>query len=186
LWGGLGIVLGAVALLLALALIVDWFASNLWLGRLAPFAAFAMLAIGIMAVTIFSFGIMFSYLIAIFTHKPVRRGMFGRIIFDPPLDYSFGRVGLATAGAGLMLSLIVLVIVWLGTPLGELWLWLLLSALLVVVGAQLCMAYLMIRVLEELTRRAASTQRDLVDTAAVVELTLPEVTIPIEAAVSTT
>lgn len=161
LWGGIGLLCVGAAALLALLMLGDRLASGSWLGGLAPFAAFAMLVLGVTGVSIFSFGVMFSYLIAIFTRRPVRRGMFGRVIFDPPLDYSFGRMGLLTAGGGLAVSLVGLGLLWQGWVLGDLWLWLLLSALLIVVGGQLGMAYLVIRVLEELTRREASARRDL-------------------------
>lgn len=162
LWGGIGLALGAVAALLAVILVADWLAGNVVLGALSPFAAFAMLVFGVTGASVFSFGVMFSYLVAIFTGEPVRRGMFGRVIFDPPLDYSFGRMGVATAGVGILVSAFALVLILQGWNLVQLWLWLLLSALLIVVGAQLGMAYLVIRVLDELSARAASTQRDLV------------------------
>lgn len=165
LWGGIGLGLGALALLLALGLIVDWLGGNMLLRALAPLAAFAMLVLGITGATVFSFGVMFSYLIAIFTHKPVRRGMFGRVLFDPPLDYSFGWMGIVTAGAGVTLGMVALLLVRQGASVSQMWFWLVLSALLIVVGAQLGMAYLVIRVLDELTRREASAARDLADPA---------------------
>lgn len=162
-WGGIGLAFGAVSAVLALLLVVDWANSGALLGVLAPLAAFAMLVFGVLGASIFSLGVMFSYLIAIFTHKPVRRGMFGRVIFDPPLDYYFGRIGGLAALGGLICSGVALTLIAMGWSLTQLWLWLLLGALLIVVGAQLGMSYLVIRVLDELAQREASVQRDLVE-----------------------
>jgi glycosyltransferase involved in cell wall biosynthesis len=172
-WGGLGLAMGAIAVLLALLLVADGLTGNLMLKTLAPFAAFVMLVLGVLGASIFSLGVMFSYLIAIFTDQPVRRGMFGRVIFDPPLDYSFGWMGMLSAGAGILISLAAFVMLWQGAALGALWLWFLLSALLIMVGAQLSISYLVIRVLDELTRRPASAQRDLNDGSHTVEITNP-------------
>lgn len=174
-WGGLGLAMGAVAVLLAVLLVIDWLLSNQLLGPYAPFAAFAMLVSGVLGASIFSLGVMFSYLIAIFTDKPVRRGMFGRVIFDPPLDYSFGWVGMLTAGAGVMVSVAALVMSLQGMGLEELWLWFLLGALLIMVGVQLGVSFVVIRVLDELTRRHASAQRDLVESESEIILTAPGV-----------
>lgn len=165
-WGGLGLVMGAAAFLLALLLVVDWLTGNQLLGTFAPFAAFLMLVLGVLGASIFSLGVMFSYLIAIFTDKPVRRGMFGRVIFDPPLDYSFGWLGLVTAATGIGVSIAAFAMSLQGAALAQLWLWFLLGALLIVVGVQLAVSYVVIRVLDELTRRHAAAQRDLVESEA--------------------
>lgn len=162
-WGGIGLALGGAAALLALVLIADWLMGNTWLAHLSPFFAFAMLVCGVLGTSIFSLGVMFSYLIAILTHKPVRRGMFGRVIFDPPLDYYFGRIGACAALSGILVSGIALWLITQHWTFEELWIWIVLGSLLIVVGAQLCMSYLVIRVLDELAQREASTQRDLVD-----------------------
>src|SRR4030095_1403683 len=103
------------------------------------------------------------YIIAIFTHRPVRRGMFGRVLFDPPLDYSFARIGVVAALLGGIVSVSALVLYAQGRALNELWLWLLFGALLIVVGAQFGIAFIVIRVLDELAQREATAQRDLAE-----------------------
>jgi hypothetical protein len=174
-WGGIGLALVVVAGLLAAILVADWFLAGSLLGDWGPFVAFPMLVLGVTGASVFVFGVMFSYLIAIFTNKPVRRGMFGRVIFDPPLDYSFGWMGLLAGAIGILIGGGSLVLLGQGSSLNQIWVWLLLSALLFLVGAQLAMAYLVIRVLDELTQRKVSTQRDLqepneVETTEVVEV----------------
>lgn len=165
-WGGVGLAMGAVATVLAFLLVLGWLSGGQMLGAFAPFAAFLMLVMGVLGASIFLLGVMFSYLIAIFTDKPVRRGMFGRVIFDPPLDYSFGWLGSLTAIAGILVSLAAFAMSLKGSGLEQLWLWFLLGALLIMVGVQLGVSYVVIRVLDELTHRHASAQRDLVESEA--------------------
>lgn len=169
-WGIVGLALGALCALLALSLIADWISSNGLLGHLAPLAAFIMLVCGVAGVSVFSLGVTFSYIIAIFTGRPVKRGMFGRVIFDPPLDYAFGRIGGIVASIGIVISAVVFFLLLRNGSLEQLWLWLLLGALLIFVGGQLGMAYVVIRVLEELAKRETTAQRDLVDSTTSVEL----------------
>ncbi len=175
-WGIIGLALGAVAAMLALLLIADWISGNVLLKTLAPIAAFIMLVFGVAGVSVFSLGVMFSYMIAIFTRRPVQRGMFGRVIFDPPLDYAFGWIGVTVASIGIALSAVVFWMLLQNGSLEQLWLWLLLGALLIFVGGQLGMAWIVIRVLEELAKRETTAQRDLVDSTASVEM--PNETIP--------
>ncbi len=160
-WGGIGLALGALAALIALILFADWIFVNRFLQSYAPYAAFAMLVLGVLGTSVFSLGVMFSYLIAIFTHKPVRRGMFGRVIFDPPLDYYFGRIGAIAALSGIVISGIALALVAQEWTFEDMWFWLVFGSLLIVVGAQLGMSYLVIRVLDELAQREARTRREL-------------------------
>ena len=127
--------MGLVTVLLAIVLIVDWLAGNALLKTRRALLYLAMLVFGVMGASVFSFGVMFSYLIAIFTDKPVR-GMFGRVIFDPPLDYSFGWLGAVIATSGIVVSVIALVLLVQGLGLAQIWFWLLLGALLIVVGGR--------------------------------------------------
>lgn len=169
-WGLVGLVLGGVAALLAMVLLVDWASANTLLGKFAPFAAFVMLVFGVAGVSVLTLGVTFSYLIAIFTGRPVKRGMFGRVIFDPPLDYAFGRIGVIVAGAGIAISAIVFALLVGDGSFEQLWVWLTLGALLIFVGGQLAMAWIVIRVLEELAKRETTAQRDLADSPQSVEL----------------
>lgn len=169
-WGGIGLALGAIAAILAILLIADWGMDHALLQSLAPFAAFTMLVAGVLGASVFSLGVMFSYLIAIFTNKPVQRGMFGRVIFDPPLDYYFGRIGAFAALSGVFTSGIALVLIAQLWSLEDMWIWLVLGSLLIVVGAQLIISYLVIRVLDELSEREATIQRDLVESGETLEV----------------
>jgi glycosyltransferase involved in cell wall biosynthesis len=169
-WGIVGLALGLVAALLALVLLADRLTANSLLAGYAPLAAFVMLVCGVSGVSVFSLGITFSYMIAIFTGRPVKRGMFGRVIFDPPLDYAFARIGTVLAGAGVVMSVIVLVLFSQSRSLEQLWFWLTFGALLIFVGGQLVMSWIVLRVLEELAKREITAQRDLADPVSAVEL----------------
>lgn len=177
-WGIVGLALGSVAVLLALLLVADWISANALLQKFAPLAAFIMLVFGVAGASVFSLGVMFSYMIAIFTGRPVKRGMFGRVIFDPPLDYAFGRIGVTVATIGIAMSAIVFVLLLQNGSLAQLWLWLLLGALLIFVGGQLGMAWMVMRVLEELAKREVTAQRDLVDSTASEEMQTQAMPVP--------
>lgn len=172
-WGLVGLVLGGVAGLVALVLLADLVSANSLLYKFAPFAAFVMLVFGVAGVSVLTLGVTFSYLIAIFTGRPVKRGMFGRVIFDPPLDYAFGRIGVIVGATGIAISAIVFVLLVRNGSFEQLWVWLTLGALLIFVGGQLGMAWIVIRVLEELAKRESTAQRDLGDSTPSVELVRP-------------
>ncbi len=159
--GGFGIVLGLLAILLGVLALVGGLFNGSPVSPLGMYAAFGAVVLAIAGVSLFALGVMFSYLIALFTKKPVRRGMFGRVIFDPPLDYQFGWMGLVSIAAGIAFSLVAFVMSLSGWNMDRLWLGLIVGALLIVIGIQLAITWLVLRVLEELARRQVSTQRDL-------------------------
>jgi glycosyltransferase involved in cell wall biosynthesis len=127
------------------------------------YALFGATVLSVVGISLFSLGAMFNYLVALFHKRPVRQGLFGKPIFNPPLDTQFGWMGLAAIAAGSMLSLIALGLSLGGWPMERLWFYLLASALLVIVGLQLAISWLVMRVLEQLAQRDASAQRDLVE-----------------------
>ncbi len=98
---------------------------------------------------------------ALFHREPVRQGLFGKPIFDPPLDRQFGWMGLLAMVAGLVLGGVSLGFGLAGWPVSRLWLWLLGSALLVLVGVQLAISWVVMRVLEGLSQREGLVTADL-------------------------
>jgi hypothetical protein len=96
--------------------------------------------------------------------------MFGRVIFDPPLDYAFGRIGVMVATVGIVTSAVVFVLLAQNGSLEQMWFWLTFSGLLIFVGGQLVMSWIVLRVLEELARRETTTQQDLTEPAPAVEM----------------
>ncbi|MGE5138916.1 MAG: glycosyltransferase family 2 protein, partial [Rudaea sp.] len=132
--GSVGLTLGIVALAVLAVLVVDQFLSAQGTGAVDWFLAFLTLVLAVAGVSLLTLAVMFSYLIAIFTQRPVRRGIFGHVIFDPPLDYRFGSIGLASMAAGAVVGLVTLAFGLSGRTIDQLWLFLLGSALLILIG----------------------------------------------------
>lgn len=127
------------------------------------YALFITTVLIVVGISLFSLGAMFNYLVALFHKHPMRQGLFGKPIFNPPLDHHFGWLGVIFAGAGIVLSVSAFALSLHGWEITRLWLYQLTSALLFIVGLQLCGAWVVMRVLEELAQREGSAQRDLVE-----------------------
>jgi glycosyltransferase involved in cell wall biosynthesis len=133
------------------------------------FAVFGALVLSVAGVSIFALGATFNYLVSIFRGEPARQGLFGRPIFDPPLDRHFGWLGLLVASFGAAVGGASLALgIWGGWDVARLWLWLLLSALLALVGLQLFLSWVLMRVLEAISQRELRVGDDLRETRTVV------------------
>ena len=153
---GIALIVGLYMLALRLSGVVT---LNAW----QVYALFIATVLGVVAISLFSLGATFNYLVALFHKRPVRQGLFGKPIFDPPLDHQFGWIGLLSTTAGVLLSLGAFGLSLGGWEISRLWFYLLASALLVVIGLQLSISWILMRVLEELARREVTAQRDLVE-----------------------
>ena len=141
---GLGIV---TARLSGVTTLNPWITAALFLALVASTAG----------VSIFALGATFNYLVAIFHKRPIQQGLFGKPIFKPPLDHQFGWMGIIMILAGLILAVVVLLQGW---DVTRLWLYLLGSTMLVLVGIQLSISWLLMRVLEELSQREVQVLND--------------------------
>jgi hypothetical protein len=124
-------------------------------------ALFAAMVTGVAGVSLFALGATFNYLVSLFRKQPVRLGLFGKPIFNPPLDRYFGWMGLTAGGVGVILSIGTLMLGINGWPIERLWLYLVGSALLMLVGLQLTISWVLMRTLEELSDRELHAQHDL-------------------------
>ncbi len=79
------------------------------------------------------------------------------------LDHHFGWMGIACALVGLVLGSAAFALSLSGWEMARLWFYLLVSALLIIIGVQLSISWIVMRVLEELAERESSVQRDLVE-----------------------
>lgn len=162
--------MGALAAF-ALALIFGLYLVSLRLSgvtTLTPWQVYLVYGAALMvvaAINLFSLGAMFNYLVALFHRQPVRQGLFGRPIFTPPLDHHFGWVGAVAIVLGTLTGMGAFAASWSGWENERLWFYLLASASLVIVGIQLAIAWVIMRVLEELAQREADTQRDMSESA---------------------
>jgi glycosyltransferase involved in cell wall biosynthesis len=116
------------------------------------FGLFAALVLAVAGVSIFALGATFNYLVSLVRRRPVRQGLFGRPLFATPLDRGFGWLGLVVglAGAGLG-GLTLLLGLWGEWDIARLWFWLLVSALCILVGLQLTISWVVMRVLERMS-----------------------------------
>jgi glycosyltransferase involved in cell wall biosynthesis len=131
------------------------------LGPWGVFAVFSGLVLGVTGVMLFSLGAMFNYLVTLFQKRPVKQGLFGKPIFDPPLDRHFWWMGSLSVLAGLVVSIGSLALSFNGWDMSRLWLWLLAGAMLTLVGVQLFISWIVMRVLEELSQREVMVEMDL-------------------------
>jgi glycosyltransferase involved in cell wall biosynthesis len=125
------------------------------------FGLFSALVLTVAGTSVFALGAAFNYLVSLFRHEPVHQGLFERPLFDPPLDRHFGWMGALATSAGLGLALASLVQSFGGWDIGRLWLWLMVSAMVGLVGLQLGTWWVIMRVLETLSQREIRVGRDL-------------------------
>jgi glycosyltransferase involved in cell wall biosynthesis len=131
---------------------------------LAPWGVavlFLALISAITGVNLLALGITFNYLVALFYKTPIRQGLFGEPIFRQPLDKQFGWMGLVAILAGPTLALIALVVGAESWAIGRLWFYMVCSSLIFLVGVQLIVYWLLLRILEELSQRELLTKQDM-------------------------
>jgi glycosyltransferase involved in cell wall biosynthesis len=171
--GLLGVASLGMAFAIGIAILVLRLEGVTQLGQWGVFSVFSALILSVAGVSIFSLGTTFNYLVALFRHEAVQSGLFGRPMFDPPLDRHFGWMGLLAglSGFGLAVGSVALSVFgqW---EIARLWLWLLISALLILVGLQLAVSWIVMRVLETLSVRELRIERDLARLEAEPELSV--------------
>ncbi len=156
--GSLGI---GVALLVFVGFLIARLQGITTLGPWGVVALFSALITSIAGINIFALGVTFNYLVSLFYKKPIRQGLFGKPIFKTPLDLHFGWIGMISILIGLGIASVALVLGVRGWEIERLWFYLLSSALLSLAGIQLVIYWLLIRILEELSKREILTRQDM-------------------------
>lgn len=149
---GLGGMLAAV--FIGLGLIVARISGVTTLGPWAVGAVYFGMVSAIVGLSLFTLGITFNYLVSLFYRRPVRQGLFGRPIFKKPLDRQFGWLGGVCLLGGIGFGWISLYLSLQGWVIARLWLYLLASAMFILIGVQLVIGWILARVLEELSTQA--------------------------------
>lgn len=160
--GMIGLASLAVTIAVALWVVTQRVQGITTLSPWGVFALFAGAVMGVAGVSIFLLGVMFNYLVAIFYKQPIRQGLFGKPIFQPPLDRHFWWLGLLALLAGFALALASLVLSLQGWPADRLWFWQLGAAMSAIIGVQLVIGWFIMRVLEELSQREIRIAGDMV------------------------
>jgi glycosyltransferase involved in cell wall biosynthesis len=124
-------------------------------------ALFLALISAVTGVNFLALGITFNYLVALFYKKPIRQGLFGKPIFKKSLDKQFGWMGLAAIFTGPTIALVALLIGADSWDIRRLWFYMVGSALIFLVGVQLVVYWLLLRILEELSQREMLTKQDI-------------------------
>lgn len=153
--GMAGLAALGVAAAIALVILALRLQGVTQLDQTGVFAVFCALVLSVAGVSIFSLGATFNYLVSLFHRKRIREGLFGKPVFNPPLDRHFGWLGVIAGIGGIVLACISLALSFSGWDLARLWLWLVVSALLGLIGLQLVISWTLMRVLEKLSEREA-------------------------------
>jgi glycosyltransferase involved in cell wall biosynthesis len=156
--GSIGI---GIAGLVFMGLLITRLRGITTLGPWGVVALFLALISSVAGINIFALGVTFNYLVSLFYKKTIRQGLFGKPIFKTPLDLQFGWMGILSIVIGLGIGTIALALGVQGWEIERLWFYLLSSAMLFLAGIQLFTYWLLLRILEELSRREALTKQDM-------------------------
>jgi acetyltransferase-like isoleucine patch superfamily enzyme/glycosyltransferase involved in cell wall biosynthesis len=151
-FGVFGLFSLGVAALIGFSLVALRLQGVTELGPWGAFSVFAALVLAVAGVSIFALGITFNYLTALLHQEPTP--LFpGLSVLGRPLDHQFGWLGAVVFAGGLGLAVTGLTLSLQGWELERLWLWLLGGALFALVGLQLFVSWILMRVMEGLSER---------------------------------
>jgi len=159
--GLLGLVALGVSGLVVLGLVIARLNGITSLNSVGVAALFLGMISAVAGINVFALGITFNYLVALFYKRPIKQGLFGKPIFKTPLDQQFGWMGTAAILVGLAIGVTSLALGLQGWEIERLWFYLLGSAMIFLVGIQLVVYWLLLRILEELNQREALTKQDM-------------------------
>jgi hypothetical protein len=150
-----------VAFLVGLALIIARLSGITTIGPWGVAALFWGLVSGVLGISVMALGLTFNYLVSLFSKKPQRRGLMSSGLFSPTLDRQFGWLGLGAIILGVIVAVTSLVLGIQGWEVQRIWLYLLGSAMFILVGVQLIIYWILMRVLEELSQRGDLVEKDM-------------------------
>jgi hypothetical protein len=155
--GGVG-----VALLAFLALLIARLSGSTSLGPWGIAGVFIGAISGTVGVSLYALGVTFNRLVKLFNPNTTpRQGMFGGLIFKESPDRYFGAVGVIAFILGFLIGIISLILGFSGWTIIQQWLYLLGSAMLILIGVQLLISWIFVQILDEISQRPELTQKDL-------------------------
>jgi hypothetical protein len=155
---GLGLLGCIVAAAIGIAVVIARLQGVTALGPLGVASLFVAVVAGIIGIDLMALGSTFNYLVSLFHRQPVRRCLFGRPLFKEPVDRHFWWMGGLLLLLGTGLAIMSLALGLNGWAIERLWLYLLAGVMLILVGAQLGLFWVIIRVLDELRERQLQIQ----------------------------
>ena len=159
--GIIGIFFVLLALLFGVGLVIARIQGITSIQPLGVYGLFTMMIFAMLGVSFFSLGVTFNYLVSLFYKRPIRTGLFGKPMFKEPLERKFGWMGALLLLVGFLVGLVSLIMSLNGWEIARLWLYLLGSAMVSLMGAQLIMYWVIISVLDQLNERNNLIEKDL-------------------------
>jgi glycosyltransferase involved in cell wall biosynthesis len=159
--GMAGAALIAAAVMIGTGLVAARVSGITELGYWGVLSVFLALLMGVAGTSIYSLGVTFNFLVALFHRRPVRQGLVGGRVFRRSLESYFGGIGILALCLGAGLAVAAIVLGYSGWDVSRMWLWFLGSALFILVGLQLLISWLVARVLETLAEREQLVQREM-------------------------
>jgi glycosyltransferase involved in cell wall biosynthesis len=159
--GMAGMVFLGLAALIGLALVLLRLQGITNLGYWGVFSVFAALVAGVAGASIYALGVTFNFLVTLFHRRPLRQGLFGGRVFERSLEPYFGWAGVAAVSLGAAMAVAAMALSFSGWEIARLWLWLLGSAMFLLMGLQLLISWIVARVLETLAEREDLILRDM-------------------------
>jgi len=155
--GGVGI-----AVLAFLGLLIARLSGSTSLGPWGIAGVFIGAISGVVGVSLYTLGVTFNRLVKIINPNTTpRQGIFGGLIFKESPDRYFGWVGLASFLLGIIIGICTLLLGFYGWSAARQFLYLLGSTVLILLGVQLIISWIFVRVLDEISQRADLTTQDL-------------------------
>lgn len=158
-------IISLVALLIAAVIGVGLVVARLsginTIGSVGVFALYSALVLSVGGISLLGLGISFNYFVALFHKTPVPQGLFGRPIAPVRLDYHFGWLGLLGLAAGIAVGAFSLIMAMAGWDVTKLWLYYLISASLTLIGLQLVITWVQVKVLDALRVRDQLIAEDM-------------------------
>ena len=159
--GLLGLLGVGFAVAVAIVLTVLRLTGITQLGTLGYFTVFTALVFGVAGVSLFTLGAMFNYLVSLFQKRIVQQGLFGKRIFDPPLETHFGTLGIVLVSLGVIAAVVLLALALSGWTLEQMWLWMIAGAMATLIGLQLIVSRVIMNVLADLSQRESRQSEDM-------------------------
>ncbi|MBN1400114.1 MAG: glycosyltransferase family 2 protein [Anaerolineae bacterium] len=159
--GGIGLAAIAMAILIGCVFIGMRLSGITTLGPWGVAGAFVASVLGLLGVDLLALGITFNYLVALAHRRPVRQGLFGRPILGIQLDRHFWWLGGLGIVMGVGMDAISFALALGGWAIDRLWLYLLAGTMLLLLGLQLIVFWVILRVLDGLSQREALARADI-------------------------
>lgn len=166
-FGLIGMALIGLAVVIGLGILAIRLSGVDTLGPWGVTAVFTAMVSSFTGVSLFALGTTFNYLVSIFHKQPMRQGLFGKPVFKRPLNDHFWWMGLLSMFVGFVLAAVSLSLGIGGWEIERLWLYFLGAAMLTLVGVQLFLYWILLRVLAELGQRELEIQQEITYSAEV-------------------